>query len=40
MMAVVHDIIIANCEGNWELNLDAVQWALYLFAAFDCTKYL
>ena len=39
MMDVVHDLR-ADREGIWELHLDAVQRALYLFAAFDCTNNL
>ena len=40
MMDVVHDLLRADREGIWELHLDAVQRALCLFAAFDCTNYL
>ncbi len=39
MMDVVHDLLRADHEGIWELHLDSVQRALYLFAAFDCTNY-
>ena len=40
MVAVVLDILRADREGIWELHLDAVQRAMYLFAAFDSTNYL
>ena len=40
MMDVVYDLLRADREGIWELHLDAVQRALHLFAAFDCTNYL
>ena len=39
MMDVVYDLLRADREGIWELHLDAVQRALHLFAAFDCTNY-
>jgi len=39
MMDVVHDLLRADHEGIWELHLDAVQRALYLFVAFDSTNY-
>ncbi|KAG0728088.1 hypothetical protein GWK47_033202 [Chionoecetes opilio] len=40
MMNVVYDLLRADREGIWELHLDAVQRALYLFAAFDSRNYL
>ena len=40
MMAVVRDLLRADREGLWELHFDAVQRALYLFAAFDSTNYM
>jgi hypothetical protein len=40
MMDVVHDLLRADREGIWELHLDAIQHALYLFAAFHSTNYL
>lgn len=40
MMEVVFDLLRADREGLWGLHLDAVQRALYLFAAFDSTNYL
>ena len=40
MMYVVLDLMRADREGIWELHLDAVQRAMYLFAAFDSTNYL
>ncbi|KAG1692278.1 Glutamate receptor ionotropic, kainate 1 [Nymphon striatum] len=39
MMSIVHNLLRADREGLWE-HLDAVQRALYLFAAFDSTNYL
>lgn len=40
MIAVVQDLLRADREGLWELHLDAVQCALYLFAAFNSTNYM
>ena len=40
MMATVNDLLRADRAGIWELHLDAVQCALYLFAAFHSTNYL
>ena len=40
MMTVVRDLLRADREGLWELHLDAVQRALYLFTAYDSTNYL
>ena len=40
MMDLIHDLLRADREGNWELHLDAVQRALIIFAAFDCTNYM
>lgn len=40
MMAIVNDLLRADRAGIWDLHLDAVQRALYLFAAFDSTNYL
>ena len=40
MMATVNDLLRTDREGIWELHLDAVQRALYIFAAFDATNYL
>ena len=40
MMTVVWDLLRADRDGLWELHLDAVQRALYLFAALDSTNYL
>ena len=40
MMDVVHNLLRADHEGIWELHLDAVEDALYLFTAFDSTNYL
>lgn len=40
MLEVVYDLLRADCEGIWELHLDAVQCALYLFTAFNSTNYL
>ena len=40
MMKIVYDLLRADCEGIWELHLDAIQRALYMFAAFNSTNYL
>ena len=40
MMDLIHDLLRADREGNWELHMDAVQRALIIFAAFDCTNYM
>ena len=40
MMTVVRDLLRADREGLWELHLDAVQRALYLFTAYDSANYL
>lgn len=40
MMDVVHDLLRADREGLWQLHLDSVQRALYLFAALDSINYL
>jgi hypothetical protein len=37
---VVLDLLRADREGSWDLHLDAMQRALYEFAAWDCTNYL
>ena len=39
-MQIVRDLLRADREGIWKLHLDAVQRALYLFAAFDSINYL
>lgn len=39
MMAIVNDLLRADQEGIWELRFDAVQRALYIFAAFDSPNY-
>ena len=35
-----YDLLRADREGIWELHLDAIQRALYMFAAFNSTNYL
>ena len=37
---VVLDLIHADREGSWDLHLDAMQQAMYEFAAWNCTNYL
>lgn len=39
MMQIVSDLLRADHEGIWKLHIDAVQKALFLFAAFDSTNY-
>ena len=38
--AIVLDLLRADREGSWELHLEAMQCALYEFAAWDSTNYL
>jgi len=37
--AAVLDVLRADQEGSWELQLEAMQRTLYEFSAWDSTKY-
>ena len=39
-MQIVFDLLRADREGNWILQLDVFQRALCEFAVWDCTNYL